>query len=54
MESRCKTCGVPLDEIPFAECEEHAEHELRSPAPELSMDETMDIALAEAMASQFD
>ena len=31
MAPRCKTCGTPLDEIPFNDCEEHARYEAAQP-----------------------
>jgi hypothetical protein len=27
MAAKCKTCGTPLDQIPFEPCPEHAIHE---------------------------
>lgn len=33
MSPRCKTCGVPLDEIPFEECKEHRDYLNSLPEP---------------------
>lgn len=52
--NRCKTCGVPLDEIPFDDCEEHKAYEASQPLIELTFEELSDIAWDEAMQDMFD
>lgn len=30
--TKCKTCGTPLDEVPFYPCDEHKIHSIKQPS----------------------
>lgn len=48
-EHKCKSCGTPMDEVPFDQCIEHEEWDKNNPEQLVTLDEAMDIAYQEAM-----